>query len=119
MKVRHGDVLEAQVEQTFNNGENQYTINVGDKSVIGFDGYIHCLKDRVLIEPDQNMEIEGYSATGLAEFLSVWLDAMLDFNTELRRSILTVDDFKEAIEKGLAFIGMEVAIKNEDKKDLN
>ena len=66
LKVRKGEILEAETDIEYKNSLGQEAeISKGEKSVIGFDGMIHCLKKRVVIVPDDTMEVSGYSATGL------------------------------------------------------
>ena len=102
LKVRKGEILEAETDLEYKNGLGQEAeISKGEKSVIGFDGLIHCLKKRVVIVPDDTMEVSGYSATGLSKFLTAWLDKNLD------KSEHSLDDVRTSIEMALVEIGME------------
>ena len=57
--------------------------------------------------PDATMEISGYSATGLSEFLTAWLDKSLDLEKNLDKSEHSLDDVRTVIEMALVEIGME------------
>ena len=93
LKVRKGEILEAETDLEYKNSLGQEAeISKGEKSVIGFDGLIHCLKKRVVIVPDDTMEVSGYSATGLSEFLTAWLDKSLDLEKNLDKSEHSLDD---------------------------
>lgn len=108
LKVRKGEILEAETDLEYKNSLGQEAeISKGEKSVIGFDGLIHCLKKRFVIVPDDTMEVSGYSATGLSEFLTAWLDKSLDLEKNLDKSEHSLDDVRTSIEMALVEIGME------------
>jgi len=117
LKVARGSLLIANDKREYVSGENRYTVQSGEKVIVGFDGLLHSLRENVafVIEPD--IEVDGYSATGLAEFLSAWLDLNLDFDTNLRKTMLDRDDFKESIEDALAILGMKKEVTNETERD--
>lgn len=115
-KVRMGEILVAQADITYENDKNQKTtIRKGEKSVLGFDGAIHRLRQRTIIIPDESFEIVGYCAAGLADFITVWLDKNLDLENVLKKSEYSVDDVRECVETALIEIGME-AENDEDEK---
>lgn len=117
LKVRSGEILIAQddIEYKSDTG-NTMTVLKGDKSIVGFDGMIHCLKERYLIRPEDEIEIEGYSATGLAQFLMAWLDRVFDMDKVLSKSEIDKDDMAQCIEAALVEIGM-TAEAEEDEED--
>lgn len=83
-------------------------IKAGDKIIVGYDGLLHPLKNsRAALNIDSDIEVEGYSATGLSEFLVAWLDSSLDLTENLRRSMLDLNDVKSSIENALLVIGMK------------
>lgn len=116
-KVRIGEILVAQTDITYENDKDQKTtVKKGEKSILGFDGAIHRLKQRTIIIPDDSFEIVGYCAAGLAEFITAWLDKNLDLENALKKSEYSVDDVRECVETALIEIGME-AENDEDEKD--
>ena len=116
-KVRIGEILVAQTDITYENDKDQKTtVKKGEKSILGFDGAIHRLKQRTIIIPDDSFEIVGYCAAGLAEFITAWLDKNLDLENALKKSECSVDDVRECVETALIEIGME-AENDEDEKD--
>lgn len=118
LKVRKGEILEAETDIEYKNSLGQEAeISKGEKSVIGFDGLIHCLKKRVVIVPDDTMEVSGYSATGLSEFLTAWLDKSLDLEKNLDKSEHSLDDVRTVIEMALVEIGMEAENGEVEKED--
>ena len=99
LKVRKGEILEAETDLEYKN-------SLGQEAEIS-KGLIHCLKKRVVIVPDDTMEVSGYSATGLSEFLTAWLDKSLDLEKNLDKSEHSLDDVRTSIEMALVEIGME------------
>lgn len=117
-KIKMGDIIMAQDHVEFESESgNKLVLEKGDKSVIGFDNMIHCLKERCLIKPDDNMEIEGYSATGLAQFLGAWLDNVFDLDRVLSRTNIEKEDFVKCMENALAEIGMDVMMQEAPTED--
>ena len=109
LKVRRGEIIQADTDIEYCNSLGQKAeVSKGEKLIVGFDSQIHCLKQRMIIAPDDTIEISGYSATGLAEFLSAWLDRNIDLEKTLSHSEYTRDDIKAYMEMALAEIGMEV-----------
>lgn len=116
-KVRIGEILVAQTDITYENDKDQKTtVKKGEKSILGFDGAIHRLKQRTIIIPDDSFEIVGYCAAGLAEFITAWLDKNLDLENALKKSEYSVDDVRECVETALIEIGMETE-NDEDEKE--
>lgn len=119
MKVKMGDILVAQEDVEYSNDKASTTIYKGDKSIVGFDKRIHVLKERTIIIPDDEFKIEGYSADGLSEFISAWLDKNFDLDKILKKSEYTKDDICECIKEALTEIGMtreENTEENEEKE---
>lgn len=117
LKVSRGTILEAQGEQQYEAGEDVLTIRPGDKSIVGYDGFIHPLKKcNVKLNMDSSIEVEGDSATGLANYIVGWLNLQLDLKENLRKTMLDVDDFINTIEDVLVLIGMQKEdVENEEE----
>lgn len=117
-KIKMGDIIMAQDHVEFESESgDKLILEKGDKSIIGFDGMIHCLKQRCLIKPDDAMEIEGYSATGLAQFLGAWLDNVFDLEKVLSRTNIEQDDLVKCMEAALVEIGMDAMVREDHTED--
>ena len=92
MEVHELDVYKRQIYE--NDKDQKTTVKKGEKSILGFDGAIHRLKQRTIIIPDDSFEIVGYCAAGLAEFITAWLDKNLDLENALKKSEYSVDDVR-------------------------
>lgn len=106
LKVARGSLLIASEDREYTKGENSYTIKSSEKVIVGFDGLLHSLRENVAFVIEPGIEVDGYSATGLAEYLTAFLDSALNFDENLRRTMLDRDDFKQTIENALMVLGM-------------
>lgn len=108
LKVSRGSILMANRDREYVNKENTLQIKAGDKIIVGYDGLLHPVNNnKAAITIDNDLEVEGYSATGLSEYLVAWLDSSLDLKENLRRTMLDLDEFKAVIENALVVIGMK------------
>lgn len=108
LKASRGSILSANQDIEYVSKENTLQIKSGDKIIVGYDGLLHPLKNmNAALMLDSGIEVEGYSATGLSEYLVAWLDGNLDLKENLRRTMLDLDDFKTVIENALIVIGMK------------
>lgn len=108
LKVLRGSILVANGDREYKSEESTLEIKAGDKIIVGYDGLLHPLKNsRAALNIDSDIEVEGYSATGLSEFLVAWLDSSLDLTENLRRSMLDLNDVKLSIENALLVVGMK------------
>ena len=108
LKASRGSILIANQDREYKSKENTLQIKAGDKIIVGFDGLFHPLKNnRAALTIDDGIEVDGYSATGLSEYLVAWLDSSLDLEENLRKTMLDLDEFKTVIENALLVIGMK------------
>ena len=108
LKVLRGSILVANGDREYKSERSTLEIKAGDKIIVGYDGLLHPLKNsHAALNIDSDIEVEGYSATGLSEFLVAWLDSSLDLKENLRRTMLDLDEFKAVIENALVVIGMK------------
>lgn len=108
LKVSRGSILMANHDREYVNKENTLQIKAGDKIIVGYDGLLHPVNNnKAAITIDNDLEVKGYSATGLSEYLVAWLDSSLDLKENLRRTMLDLDEFKAVIENALVVIGMK------------
>lgn len=106
LRVARGSLLIASEDREYTKDEKSYTIKSGEKVIVGFDGLLHSLRENVAFVIEPSIEVDGYSATGLAEYLTAFLDSALNFDKNLRRTMLNRDDFKHTIENALMILGM-------------
>ena len=107
LKVSRGSILMANRDREYVNKENTLQIKAGDKIIVGYDGLLHPVNNnKAAITIDNDLEVEGYSATGLSEYLVAWLDSSLDLKENLGSTMLNVDGFKAVVESALVVIGM-------------
>lgn len=113
-RFSHGDILSANEETKLSNGNGEeYVVEKGDKAIVGFDDYLHLLKENVLISLE-SMEIEpiGYSATGLSHFLAAWLVDDLGDKLGVDRI-----EIKQSLENALIVVGMEKTECDTDEEE--
>lgn len=107
LKVLRGSIVIANQDRKYKNKENVITVKTGDKFIVGYDGLLHSLDKNIALTIEDELEVEGYSATGLAKYLVAWLDAQLDLSENLRRTMLGLNDFVDVIENALTIVGMQ------------
>lgn len=111
--VMYGEIIEATQEFNieFDDGTN-HIVNLGDKAIVGFDGYLYQFSKDVA-QKISNVEYEGFSSMGLAQFLALYLDINLDIGKKLSDIGVSIDTLVDYMRAGLVRLGMNDDLKSD------
>ncbi len=90
-----------EIERCFGKME---TIKKGTKVFVGADGFCHYLNGN--LQRFADVEIKGYSVSGLTEYLYLWLRNKFEIDEMLDDYELESRDFKEEIMSALEELGL-------------
>jgi len=85
--------------------EKTVAIKKGTKVFVGADGYLHYLDGGIQKLPS-GIGAEGYSVTGIAEWIYMWISSRLPLDEFLDDYDIEVKEFKGQIEDALEELGM-------------
>lgn len=85
--------------------EKTVAIKKGTKVFVGADGYLHYLDGGIQKLPS-DIGAEGYSVTGIAEWIYMWISSRLPLDEFLDDYDIEVKEFKGQIEDALEELGM-------------
>lgn len=94
---------EMEVEKMF--GE-KVVIPKGNKVIIGADNLVHHIRGGMIQPLGDNIEIKGYDAEGIAEFIFSWLSRFYPIDKMFEDYEVDEKDFKSEIEYALDEIGL-------------
>ena len=108
MKYKIGQILtsntETVVEKAFS-GE-KVIIPKGNKIIIGADKLAHHIRNGMIQSLANDAEVEGYDASGIAEYIYICLKARLPIDEWMEDYEISKDDIVEEIECALDEIGV-------------
>ena len=108
MKYKIGQILtsnrDVEVEKALS-GE-KVVIPKGNKIIIGADKFAHHIRDGMIQPLSDNLEVERYDSSGLAEYIYMWLESHLPIAEWMEDYEISKNDIIEEIECALDEIGM-------------
>ena len=108
MKYKIGQILtytkDVVVEKAFS-GE-KITIPKGNRIIIGADKLAHHIRDGMIQPLSDNLEVEGYDSSGLAEYIYTCLITNLPVDDWLQDYEISENDIIEEIQCALDEIGV-------------
>lgn len=108
MKYKIGQILtsntETVVEKVFS--DEKIVIPKGNRIIIGADKLAHHIRDGMIQPLADDLEVEGYDSSGLAEYIYMWLESHLPLDDWIEDYEISKDDIIEEIEYALDDIGM-------------
>lgn len=85
---------------------NVIKISKGDMAIVGFDGYLHHLNHNLVEKIDSDkVEVEGFSAAGLSEYITTCIEHNIDLASMLSNYGIEVNKFIYIVRESLARIG--------------
>ena len=93
---------EMEVEKMF--GE-KVVIPKGNKVIIGADNLVHHLRNGMIQPLGENIEVKGYDAEGISEFIFKWLSRFYPIDEMFEDYEVDEKEFKSEIEYALDEIG--------------
>ncbi len=93
---------EMEVEKMF--GE-KVVIPKGNKVIIGADNLAHHLRNGMIQPLGENIEVKGYDAEGISEFIFKWLSRFYPIDEMFEDYEVDEKEFKSEIEYALDEIG--------------
>lgn len=106
MQYKIGQILtstcETELETVFG---RKIKVPAGNKTIIGADKMVHHLRNRMIQPIAKNIEINGYDAYGLAEYLVFYLKNNYPMKDIFKDYDIAENDFKEELESALDEIG--------------
>lgn len=107
MEYKIGQILtskeDVEVEKALS-GE-KVTIPKGNKIIIGADKLAHHIRNGMMQPLPENSEVKGYDASGIAEYLYIYLRNHFEIDEMLEGYDDTKERFMEEIEYALEEIG--------------
>lgn len=106
-KYKIGQILtsncDAEVEKAIS-GE-KVIIPKGSKIIIGADNLAHHLRNGMIQPLGENIEVKGYDAEGIAEFIFSWISRFYPIDEMFEDYEVDEKEFKSEIEYALDEIG--------------
>ena len=104
---RYGQILTSKVPTEVEKfGGEKVSIPVGNRVIVGFDGFAHHLNSGCIQPFAKDVQISGFCGDGIVEILYRYLSAKFPLEDMLSDYDFTENDFKEEMSYALDEIGL-------------